>query len=590
MAYGLAAVLLFRNLDHFDGDEPHYVLIAESLCRDGDADLGNNYEAQDYLTFYPHPNLDPHAYDYRGDGALRSIHSIGVPLLLTLPHCALGHPYWARLEMAALAALASWITFLTIRDWTKNSHLAYAAWAAITFTVPMWTLAPQIYPDVVAVLAVALALYLSFSQPPTTERILGIGLVVAVLPWLHNRFVVLSLLIAMTTMGRLQRARAGWKPLACLLLPPAISGALWMWNSYVWYGGLLPSASYAPWSQNLESFSWDRLYVALADLVLGREFGLLTYAPIYLLALVGLIMMILHRQTQFAAPFVWLLGYVLSVALSQAIYQIGWGYYFPARLLLPIIPLLAIPLAYALRQRRWLRIAGLALFLVSVAISAQSLWQPYKALADQNGVSELPLLRRVQGIYPALQYIGQSAEWDMSRTRRHIGQLIDDQGTSDQVVLADPQADEPGFVITRPTRAFQTGSYAATFALRSGDAAPTTIVAHIDVVSHEDRGVLAGRDLYAHEFPSGSEPGTFSLTFFTRDTWAIEARVYFTGQSRLWVRSISIIPLTELPTHSYPGLPIVVVWGLLVLIIGFLAARKSLSLDMESISNEERAQ
>jgi len=454
----------------------------------------------------------------------------------------------------------------------------------------MWTLAPQVYPDVVAVLGVAVALQLLIARPITPGRTLGIGLVVALLPWLHVRFTVLSLLIAMTTVVKLLRARAGWKTFAYLLLPSAISGLLWMWNSYVLYGGILPAASYGYRSQNIKPFSWDRLYIALADMALGREFGLVTYAPIYLLALVGSVMMVLHRKTVFVAPLIWLLGYVLAVALSQAMYQIGWGYSFPARLLLPVIPILAIPLAYSIRHTRWLRMVGLALFLISVAFSLQSLFQPRKALADQNGVSELPLLRRVQGIFPVLQYIQQDAELDPSRIHSRTGQLTNDQITSSQVVLADPQVDEPGFIASGPSLAFQTGSYAATFRLGSGAAEPTAVVAHIDVVTDEGRRVLAGRDLYAHEFSSGSEPQASSLSFSTRDSWPIEMRVYFTGQSRLWIQSINVTPQSEPRYDSYPGLPVVVGWGLLVIIAGLLAARRSRSTGMGFASDDKRIQ
>jgi hypothetical protein len=586
LAYGLAAVLEFRNMHHFDGDEPHYVLMAESLCRDGDADLRNNYEAQNYLAFFPRQDFKPHAYDYRGNGELRSVHSVGLPILLILPHCIFGHPYWARIEMALLAALASWSIFVTIRDWTKDPRLAYATWAFITFTMPMWVFAPQVYPDVVAVLAVAVALQLFLSRHLTLGKVLGLGLIVSLLPWLHARFTVLSLLIVTTTGVRLIRARIGWKAYVCLSLPPAISGLLWMWNSYVWYGGILPNAGYGPWSQYARLFWWDRVYNSLANLALGREFGLVTYAPVYLLALVGLVMMVVHRQRVIVAPLTWLLGYVLAVVLSQSVYQIDQGYSFPARMLLPATPLLALPLAYSIWRARWLRIVGLALFLVSMAMSVQSLVHPYQAIANQNGVSELPLLKSVQRIYPALQYILQETEVDLTRTDRLTGRLAYDQMTDSPVVLADPLTDEPGLIILGPYLAFQTGQYIATVALSSRDANPTAVVAHIDIVADEGNRVLADRQAYAHEFLDGSQPRAFSLPFFTKDTWPIRVRIYYAAQSRLSVHSIHIAPQTRSPSDPCADLPIVLGWLLLVLIFGLLAAGRTGPTNMEFLPHE----
>jgi len=242
--------------------------------------------------------------------------------------------------------------------------------------------------------------------------------------------------------------------------------------------------------------------------------------------------------------------------------------------MLPVIPILAIPLAYSMWRTHCLRIAALALFLISVTISVQSLLQPYKALADQNGVSELPLLRPVQAIFPALQYIQQGGELDMSRMRGNTGSLTYDRKTNAQVVRADPLVDEPGAIALGPHLAFQTGPYTATVTLRSEEADPSAMVAHIDVATDEGGRVLADRDVYAYEFSARSEPQAFPLPFSTWDTWPIEVRVYYTGQSELWLQSVEIVPQTELRTGSYPGLPITVGWGLLVIIAGLLAARE----------------
>src|SRR5688572_22561004 len=42
------------------GDEPHYLLMTQSLLRDGDFDLRNNYEHMDYLEYYSRIIPDAH--------------------------------------------------------------------------------------------------------------------------------------------------------------------------------------------------------------------------------------------------------------------------------------------------------------------------------------------------------------------------------------------------------------------------------------------------------------------------------------------------------------------------------------------------
>src|SRR5262245_2581911 len=68
------------------GDEPHYLMITESLVTDGDLDLANNY-AQNDGRLFGHDGLEvgPHAGIDRS-GRVESVHDIGLPVLLTLPY------------------------------------------------------------------------------------------------------------------------------------------------------------------------------------------------------------------------------------------------------------------------------------------------------------------------------------------------------------------------------------------------------------------------------------------------------------------------------------------------------------------------
>src|SRR5437868_12067054 len=63
------------------GDEPHYLVAADSLVRDGDFDLSNNYNPSVFLDWYASPNLDRQVKT-RADGAQFLIHTYGLPLLI----------------------------------------------------------------------------------------------------------------------------------------------------------------------------------------------------------------------------------------------------------------------------------------------------------------------------------------------------------------------------------------------------------------------------------------------------------------------------------------------------------------------------
>src|SRR6266567_6408771 len=79
------------------GDEPHYLMIAQSLWADGDLDVGNNYERHDGVLFGA-AGLQPELHARAGRfGRILPVHEIGVPILL-LP------AYVAATKLATLPA------------------------------------------------------------------------------------------------------------------------------------------------------------------------------------------------------------------------------------------------------------------------------------------------------------------------------------------------------------------------------------------------------------------------------------------------------------------------------------------------------
>ena len=88
LAASLAASRLTSTVLFPSGDEPHYLVIAQSLWRDGDLKIENNHERGDYLEYFGR-ELDPHFLRRGVDEEIYSIHPIGMPLVIT-PVFALG--------------------------------------------------------------------------------------------------------------------------------------------------------------------------------------------------------------------------------------------------------------------------------------------------------------------------------------------------------------------------------------------------------------------------------------------------------------------------------------------------------------------
>src|SRR3989454_9244185 len=70
------------------GDEPHYLIISQTLLKYHSLNVMLDYSNGDYHAFYPY-TIDPHL-SYGAHGQLMPLHSIGAPILWLLPFYVLG--------------------------------------------------------------------------------------------------------------------------------------------------------------------------------------------------------------------------------------------------------------------------------------------------------------------------------------------------------------------------------------------------------------------------------------------------------------------------------------------------------------------
>jgi hypothetical protein len=144
------------------GDEGQYLLVTQSLLRDGDADLANNLEPEDILEY--------HAVVARIDRALavpagrvHSIHPIGLSVLLA-PAYEAGLRLWANPRLAASLVMETMSALVVSLLFHWLMHTGFGAGVSLTTTciiatsAPLATYATQIYPEVPALLITLLVL------------------------------------------------------------------------------------------------------------------------------------------------------------------------------------------------------------------------------------------------------------------------------------------------------------------------------------------------------------------------------------------------------------------------------------------------
>jgi hypothetical protein len=328
------------------GDEPHYLVMAQSLWRDGDLKIENNHARGDYREYFAR-ELKPDYLTRGSDQEIYSIHPVGMPVLMAPVYAAGG--YWAVvIALVLCAAFAAAIMWRFTLDATNAPGAATFAWAAIALTSPFLYNTFTVYPEIVAALAVAVAFSRALDAqawPRGQLRWLAVGVACATLPWLSTKYAPMSAALVLVALARLNPVRARLAA-AAVVLPYGLSLVAWFSFFYAYWGTPLPSAPYGAMAQT----SPRNLVFGAPGLLFDQEYGVLAYAPVYILAVTGLIGMVRaggderRRATETALVFAALLGTVGA-------FRIWWGgAASPGRPLASGLLLLALPIAMAARS------------------------------------------------------------------------------------------------------------------------------------------------------------------------------------------------------------------------------------------------
>src|SRR6185503_14487330 len=106
----------------------------------------------------------------------------------------------------------------------------------------------QFYPEMLGALFLALALRAILLRPPETARgALSLGLLLAFLPWLHQKFLPVWALLTLMAVVRLVDALVTARTLAALVVPQAVSLYLIALYNFGITGSVRPDAVYLAW-------------------------------------------------------------------------------------------------------------------------------------------------------------------------------------------------------------------------------------------------------------------------------------------------------------------------------------------------------
>ncbi len=346
------------------GDEPHYLVITQSLLRDGDLQIENNHTRRDYRAYYAGV-LRPDYLRRGTNGQIYSIHAPGLSVVVAPAFALFGYPGVA-VFLSLVAAFGSALMWRASYALTHSSGAAWFGWAAGALTVPFFFQSFAVYPDGIGATIVLFAVAPLFedSRHISTIRWFAISLALAVLPWLHTRFAILAAAMGCVLLVRLAMSPERRSRAAVLLAAPLVSAVAWFAFFRAIYGTFNPSAPYGGDTQSTPA----NILNGLPALFLDQQFGVLPNAPVYAICLGG-VLLLARRRPRLALE---LLAIAVPYLLVTSMFHMWWaGTVSPARLVVPVLPLLVIPGAFLWNVTRHeaTRAVAIALLLLSVGIT-----------------------------------------------------------------------------------------------------------------------------------------------------------------------------------------------------------------------------
>ena len=372
---------------HPNGDEPHYLIIVQSLLKDHDLRIENNHRDHDYKSYLSR-SIKPDFVQRGRDGEIRSIHAPGLPVLVAPAFALLGYR-GVLVELVIVAAAASALVWLIAFRVTGDAPASWFGWAAVALTAPYALHAAAVFPDGPGAALMLFALLpLLDARAREPGRLMAIGAALAVLPWLHSRFAILAASAGLVIAGRVlpERSRRTQRIVAFATCP-ILSAAAWFLFFQMVYGTPNPSIAYGGASNTAVA----NIVHGAAGLLADQQFGLVPNAPVYLCALAGVVLMFSGARRRLAAE---LLVIAVPYFLLVSSFNMWWGgTTAPARFLVPVMLMFAVPSAvwFAAAKSAIGRTASLTALLVSllITITVVSVGRGALVFNVRDGVSRL---------------------------------------------------------------------------------------------------------------------------------------------------------------------------------------------------------
>lgn len=387
----LAAGLLTQRGVALVGDEPHYLAISQSLARDGDLNVFNQYFRGGFKEFLRVEKLAAHGTWGKGFKKIYSYHLPGLSLtLVPFFFFKLSPPllyFLLRSFLGLFGALLALLVYLfCLRLWRSRS-LAFFATLVFSTTAPVFFYSFHLFPEVQAMLLILSSLYLLFFKVKGNDsRCLWAGLLLGGTIFWGVKY---ALFIYPVSLGFFAYWlwKKKYRPALLLVVFPLLFQALFFYYLYsaygnfspnsVYYGMLSPEQAGTFYDTILKKITLNMRWETLLDYFFDQRDGLLLYNPFYFFAFPGLLLA-LRNFKRYRLHLLVALPAMLFV-LNHAFSTIRAGYCPQGRYLTPVAwALLLFAVIYYRESRNpFFKKVFLYLPLYSLFVAVYQVTQPF---------------------------------------------------------------------------------------------------------------------------------------------------------------------------------------------------------------------
>lgn len=351
-------------VDSPTGDEPHYLVISQTLLIYHSLDVDLDYAHGDYHSFYGGPLVPAHHVSLNTWGEPLPLHSIGAPILWLLPFALAGR-LGTLLFMALISVFTIANIYLLLLALGIRRKYAFFTCVGIILASPIWVFSHQNFVEPIAAMLCVYVIRVLFQERLRVPDLLGASFALSLLPLLHSRFALFEVILFCFLLLRVHQTHrfSRIKLYLAALLP--VCGMFLIFETYTFWvwGSLNPMINQV----NSREVPFDVApWRGLIGLFLDQESGLLTNFPIFLFLFGGIILSCKQKYSRFNLL---MLFFAVPYLITTASFH-NWDGAIcpPARLITVLLPPLAFYLALALQSARSKIINGLFLLFMSVSI------------------------------------------------------------------------------------------------------------------------------------------------------------------------------------------------------------------------------